>query len=91
MFFIHFMYIYLLAGASCYDDVTSFKRTLDDMQQYYTPGKNFSTNYFDSLLKCMSKDDDLLIEAQNKGWQKIYQFAAGKAPNTRNNTWGSNP
>ena len=72
-------------------DVSAIKRTLDDMQNYYTPGKNFSTPYFQSLLKCMAKDDDILIQAQNAGWTKIYELAAGTAPNTHKDKWGSNP
>ena len=59
--------------------MSAIKKTLDDMQNYYTPGQNFSDIYFAELVQCLAKDDEINLKSQNEGWRKIYEHAAGRA------------
>lgn len=62
-------------------EAPNLKRILDDQEAYFNedPDKKFDQTFFDSLLTCMAKNDDLLVKANDNAWKKgfIDYYAAG--------------
>ena len=40
-----------------------FKQFYDDMEDHFKKGATYNQTKFDTLTKCMSQDDDLLVES----------------------------
>ena len=85
-------------SASKEERSTTMTKILNDMSKYYGEGE-FDKTYRDKLYKCFDKfDDHLLMESQEKAWEKILQYhkvggsyadSYGKSDRWENGHWAA--